>query len=60
MVKTYMKRIVIVILVMVFVLGVGGADSLIANGHWFIAICMVFIPLILCVVASKKGWLDNS
>lgn len=59
MVKIYLKLALITLMTFVFALGVCGADSLAMNGHWFLLICMIFIPSGMALWACNNGKLDD-
>ena len=59
MIKICLKLMVMFVMTFIFCLGVGGADSLIENGYWFVMVCMIFVPLALFVVSCNKGWLED-
>ena len=59
MAKIYLKIVLMLILGLIWCIGVCGADALMDNGHWFVLICMVILPVALCKWACRRGMLND-
>ena len=53
--KIYLKIILMVVLVLVWCIGVCGADVIMDSGHWFVLICMVILPIVLILLFFRSG-----
>ena len=59
MAKIYFKIALMLVLAFVWGIGVCGADALMDSGHWFVLMCMVFLPLLLFLWSCRSGRMDD-
>lgn len=57
--KIFVKMSVMCILMLVWMLGVCGADSLADNGYLWLCLLMVFVPMLIGVGLGKLGWWEE-
>ena len=52
------SKAILYVLILIFILGVSGADSLMENGKLWLLLLMVFGLFGIGHLMNKKGWLD--
>lgn len=59
MAKIYLKVSLMIVLSYVWCIGVCCADGLMESGHWFLLMCMVILPMVVCLWACRSGRFDD-